>query len=221
MKLVLRQLPETVKGPARLKFLAPEAADALLALEKDSGGFTYTDFWRDPVGSLLAKRSRKTSQLPGYSAHGFGLALDIDLSVLDEKKISYEDLLYFMKKRGWVCHRRDGDYTLPEAEHFNFLGHLSERYLIACTLDPTTWQKAAEERIFEKYGQDFQLTVPQVQEKLALLGLYRGAFSGQVDLYTREAILAFQRTWDLTENGLPDSVLCRVLAVVTADIQTV
>jgi hypothetical protein len=63
MKLVLHQLP-SVRGNVRMPYLAPEAAVALLAIEKDTDGLVYTDMWRDPTASLLARRTKKISQLP-------------------------------------------------------------------------------------------------------------------------------------------------------------
>jgi hypothetical protein len=218
MKLALQQL--AVRGPARMKYLAPDAAVALHAVERDTDGLIYFDMWRDPTASLLARRTRKGSQLPGYTTHGFGLAVDLDLlATLDEKKIRYEDLLYIMRKRGWYCHRRDGEANLPESEHFNFLGELAEKYLVKTTMDPTTWQRPAEERIYERYGCHFQVDLPGVQKLLERAGFYVGPQSGQLDAYTREAILAFQRAWDLIEDGTASMTLCRALVFVTAERQ--
>lgn len=222
MKLILQQLPTTLKGTARMPFLAPDAVQALLAVERDTDGLVYTDLWRDPVASLLARRTRRTSQLPGYSAHNFGLAVDLDVRlVLEKKKILYEDLLRFMCKRGWFCHRRDGEDGKPEHEHFNFLGEKSEKYLAKTTLDPASWQNAAELAIWDRYGAHFQMETKEVQERLSTIGLFAGPFTGQRDSYTREAILAFQRAWDLTQSGAPDMTLCRVLAFVTAEVERI
>lgn len=216
MKLVLQQV--SVRGPARMKFLATDAAASLAALERDTGGLVYIDMWRDPVDSLVARRTRKTSQLPGYSTHSYGLAIDLDLkTILDEKKIRYEDLLYLLKKRGWYCHRRDGISNKPEAEHFNYLGDLADKYLVKTTMDPTTWQRPAEERIYERFGKEFQLDLKTIQRLLSQINFYVGPFTGQLDTYTREAILAFQRAWDLVEDGLASPSLCRVLMFVTCE----
>lgn len=218
MKLALQQV--SVRGPARMKYLAVDAAAALNSLEKDTGGLVYIDMWRDPVDSLVARRTRKTSQIPGYSTHNYGLAIDLDLkTILDEKKIRYEDLLYLMKKRGWYCHRRDGEVSRPEAEHFNFLGDLAEKYLVKTTMDPTTWQRPAEERIYERYGKEFQLDIKTIQRLLSQINFYIGPFTGQLDPYTREGILAFQRAWDLVEDGTASPSLCRALSFVTCEKQ--
>jgi len=218
MKLVLQQLPSSLRGTARLKYLAPDAAGSLIKLEKETGGLIYTDLWRDPVSSLLARRTRKATQLPGYSAHNFGFGIDLDIkTILDEKKIRYEDLLHLLKKRGWVCHRRDGSGTGVDADHFNFLGATPNEYLLKCTMDPITWDLPVEERIFEMHREDFKLSTHQVQELLKKFGFYAGDASGTNDLYTRESVMAFQRAWDLIENGQVDATLCRVLAFVTSD----
>jgi hypothetical protein len=218
MKLVLQQLPSTLRGTARMKLLAPDAAESLLKLEKDTGGLVYADMWRDAVSSLLAKRTRRATQIPGYSSHNYGMGLDLDVkTILSEKKIRYEDLLHVMKKRGWYCHRRDGLDGQVDSDHFNFLGDAANQYLVKCTQDPITWDNAIEQRIFDKYQNDFQLSTKQAQELLAKIGFYAGESSGAGDLYTREAVMAFQRAWDLIENGLTDTTLCRVLAFVTAE----
>ena len=202
-----------------MPLLEPESADALIALEKDTDGLIYLDLWRDATSSLLAKRLTRTSQLPGYSPHNYGISIDIDVkSILEQKKIRYEDLLYLMKRRGWMCHRRDGDETKLNSGHFNYLGNAPDVYLVKCTQDPTTWSTPAETKIFDRYNSYFQLSTQQVQEKLSKLGLYKGPISGQLDMYTREAVLAFQRTWDLVQNGFVDANLTRVLAFVTAEI---
>ena len=221
MKLELKQLT-SFRGNVRMPFLAPEAATAFIILENDTGGLIYTDMWRDPTASLLAKRMKRVTQVPGYSLHNYGLAVDIDVKTYtNEKKIRYEDLLYLLKKRGWVCHRRDGEEDKPGSEHFNYLGPDADRYLTKCTMDPITWGYPAEMRILERFDKDFQLTAKDVQLKLAQLGLYTGIITGQFDMYTREAILAFQRAWDLIPTGSVDPSLCRVLAFVSSDRQMI
>lgn len=201
-----------------MPYLAPDAALALEALERDTDGLIYTDMWRDPTTSLLVRRLKRTSQLPGYSSHNYGLAVDLDVkAILSEKKIRYEDLLRIMKKRGWICYRRDGLEDKPDYDHFNFLGEYSEKYLVKCTMDPTTWSLPAELVMMERFGKDFQLEVRDVQVLLTRLRLYTGQITGMKDPYTREAIMAFQRAWDLVQSGSADMSLQRVLAYVTAD----
>lgn len=218
MKLSLLQIPN-VKGDAKRTFLASDAAIALAAIQNDTDGLIYSEMWRDSVDSLLARRL-KGGPLVSYSAHNYGLAVNLNVkTILEQKKITYEDLLWLMKRRGWYCFRRDKIPDQPGSEHFNFLGDQAEKYLAKSTQDPTTWSVVPELRIWARHGQDFQMETSEVQIKLAKLGLFTKPFTGQRDLYTREAILAFQRTWDLTQTGSPDLTLCRTLAFVTADIE--
>lgn len=218
MKLYLQQL--SVQGTARMKYLAPDAASALLDVEKDLGALSYADMWRDAADSLIARRSRKGSQLPGYTPHGYGLAIDIDASqVLGEKKVRYADLTHYMEKHGWHCHRRDEEPGKQESDHFNFLGPLANKYLVKTTLDPATWQNAADLRIVEKFGEHFQLDPSRVQELLASLGFHTGPRTAQLDMYTRETISAFQRAWGLREDGTASMTLCRSLAFIAAERQ--
>ncbi len=217
MKIQLQQV--SVRGPARMKYLAPEAAASLAVLERDTSGLIYTDLWRDPVASLMARRKRSMCQVPGYSGHNYGIGACLDIqAILNEKKISYEDLLYLLKKRGWFCYRRDGDPSKHDAEHFAFLGERSEKYLSKTTLDPTTWQRPTEEMIYERHGPVFQLNLEQVQDELEKLGFYVGPRTTTIDAYLREGILAFQRAWDLVEDGNSSMQLQRVLAFVAAEI---
>lgn len=218
MKLCLRQV-RNVKGDVRRPFLAHDAAISLASIETDTDGLVYSDLWRDSVDSLLVRRLKGSSSV-GYSPHNYGLAVDLDVpTILDQKKIRYEDLLWLMKRRGWYCFRRDGVPDQAGANHFNYLGDDASRYISKSTQDPTTWQTVAELKIWERHSRDFRMETPEVQARLAKIGLFTEPFTGQRDLYTREAILAFQRAWDLIQTGSPDMTLCRALAFVTADIE--
>lgn len=222
MKLSLQHIPN-VKGNARRTFLAPDAAASLAVIQADTDGLIYSEMWRDSVDSLLVKRL-KGGPLVSYSAHNYGLAVDLDVEpILKQKKIKYEDLLWLMRRRGWYCSRRDESPNQPGSEHFNFLGlgTQAEKYLAKSTQDPMTWPTIPELRIWERHGQDFQMETKEVQMKLSKLGLFTEPFTGQRDLYTREAIIAFQRAWDLTQTGSPDMTLCRTLAFVTAEVEFV
>lgn len=217
MKLSLQQVPKA-KGNVRRPFLAQDAAMSLASVEIDTDGLSYSEMWRDSVDSLLAKRL-KGSSLVGYSPHNYGLSVDLDVTtILEQKKIRYEDLLWLMKRRGWYCFRRDGSQDQSGSNHFNFLGDDAEKYLSKSSQDPTTWQTIPELRIWERHSQDFRMETSEVQAKLSKIGFFTEPFTGQRDLYTREAILAFQRAWDLVQTGSPDMTLCRALAFVTADI---
>jgi hypothetical protein len=63
------------------------------------------------------------------------------------------------------------------------------------------------------------MPLQDIQKAFGILGLFKGQSSGRSDPYTREAVLSFQRMWDMPQNGFVDDKLSRVLAFITADIQ--
>lgn len=219
MRIVLHQVP-SARGTSRMPFLVPEAALALLQVEKDIGQLVYTDMWRDPISSLLQKRLRPDIPKPGYDPHNYGLSVDLNVGViLESKNIKYEELLHSMKKRNWICHRRDGEKNKPGYEQFNFFKDEPTKYLEKCTLNPETWDSAAELRIWELHGKDFRLTTKEVQARLTRILMYTGKFTETNDAYTREAIMTFQKAWGLNQSGIIDLTLCRTLALVTTELE--
>jgi hypothetical protein len=222
MNLTLQQLPEATRGKARAKLLAPEAAVALAALEKDTGGLLYHSLWHDAASTLLARRLRIGSHLPGYDPHGYGLALTLEgAAILESKKISYEDLLYLMKRRGWYCHRRDGKQTENTSFQFLFLGETADEYTKLATFDPLSWDKPIEQKIHDKYLKDFALSPAQVQSALLKMGFFHGTVDGNYDAYMREGIMAFQRAWQMSETGTPNMTLQRTLAFLSAEVSVI
>lgn len=233
MILRLVQMPASLKGPddaaykgtvpKRMRFLAPDVGPRLMVLEKATGGYVYTDMWRSADSSLAARRVKRGVQRPGYSPHGFGFSVDLDLyEIMKMYKIHYTDIVETMKAHGWHCHRRDGaGPDESEAWHFNYLGEDPEKYLKYTDINkPATWANAAESRIIERYGADFALSPIKIQEKLAGMKIYGGDIDGHLNSsLMREAVMAFQRTWDLVVDGIPGIVTQRTLAFVTADRQ--
>jgi hypothetical protein len=219
MKIVLQQV-SNVKGSVKRPLLAQDAALSLASIQTYTDGLIYTDMWRDGIDTLLTRTNRnKSGNSIGYSPHNFGISVDLDVpTILDQKKILYEDIIWLMKRKGWYCFRRDGSQNQVGSGHFDFLGDEAEKYLAKSSQDPATWSTVAEMRIWERHSQSFNIGTKEVQEMLAKLGFYHGPFTGQRDFYTREAILAFQRAWDLVQTGSPDMVLCRALAFISAEI---
>ena len=212
MKIVLRQME--VQGSARWKLLCPDAAAALSSVDKETSGLLcYKEMWQDAVSSLLSRRLRKERPLPGYSANNYGLAVDLDLS---NSAICYRDILEAMKKYGWYCYRRDGEMKAGY-ERFLFVGDLVEKYLRLSTYDPGTWDLPAELRIYDLYGTQFQITLPEAQKLLVKAGFYTAPVNGERDQYFRESLMAFQRAWGLSESGTLDTTTCRVLSFITAE----
>jgi hypothetical protein len=235
--LPLRKLPP-VRGiygatkdqmPKRALFLAPDAADSLLTLCAKAPGLGFSDIFRSAEASLAAMKTKRGVQPPAFSAHNFGLAVDVDVDgVLSEdgktrlpgtlKRMGwkYPDLLAFMEEGGWYCHRRDGGRG-SEDWHFNYLGSDPER-AAACLegLETSGWSKAAERSIVARFAAQLVLDPEQQQRALAKLRLYSGDFDGDLGPISREAQNAFCRTWDIS---LTDTVRYqRVLAYVSADV---
>ena len=120
-----------------------------------------------------------------------------------------------------LCYRRDEEKDAPGSQHFNYFGKFATNYLIPCTRDPQTWDKAPEQKIWENYKDYFSLDIKGVQETLKKAGYYKGDITGTIDSYTREAILIFQRSWGLIQNGSIDPALCRALSFITATIEII
>jgi hypothetical protein len=233
MQIDLKQLPDNLKGPdnpdykglvpRRARFLHPEVADALLNLEKDTGGLVYTDVYRSPDGSLAACTTKRGCQPPAFSPHNYGLAVDVDLgSVLRKLHTSYASFVDLMAAHGWYCHRRDLDGGAMEAWHFNYLGAKAKDYLkLADPTDHNTWAAPVEKRIQEFYGKYFDYDSTTAQMYLQQLRFYHGDVDGLLGPMSREAIRAFQRAWVYFSHpdqvtGLLDGRTKRVLAVVSS-----
>jgi hypothetical protein len=199
--------------PERFRFLHPDAARSLAAFEQAHPGVLYfSDVFRSPAGSRDARRRRGKgaggTMPPGYS--------------------TYQRLLDELRTHGWYCHRRDRKRG-HEEWHFNYLPGTAVGYVglplvygrIVAPKHPRTWARAAEARIQEMYGAQLRLDDLDVQRALAKLGLYAGDLDGIHGRLTRAAVLAFQRSWDLTQTGKAGTATRRVLACVTAEVELV
>ena len=231
MRLLLSPLPDSLRGPEdeaykghvpkRARFLEPGAATSLLGLVAAHPWLTFTDIYRSPESSLAAKRTKRGVQPPGFSAHNFGLAVDLDVGdCLKGGKLRYPELVENMRQAGWYCHRRDLDQTAMESWHFNFLGPGAAQLIQQA--DPqaaNTWAWPVEARIVELYGEAFKLDALEVQMGLAALRFYTGDLDGALGPLAREAVGAFQRAWGLPDDGVAGPRTRRVLAVVTAEIE--
>jgi hypothetical protein len=226
MSLLLRLsvLPtEAVRGiyglhknalPERMRFLYPAAAASYLQHLADR--VVVSDMFRSAEASLLAVRTRAGSQPPAFSAHNYGLAIDLDIdrtrrAVGAQTKKSLD---HWMAERGWFCHRRDSRDAM-EAWHYNF-----EVDSLIGSGERTT-APAVERKIQLLYGSAFQLDARGVQRALKQLGLYAGEVDGDIGPLSRTAISAFQRAWSLRVDGDAGTMTKRTLAYVTASRQVV
>jgi hypothetical protein len=215
MNLILQALPQLAgpQGddynglvPKRMLYMRPEAAQALLLVEADTDGLIFTDVYRSPAEILQAYNTRPGTQPVGYSFHGYGGCVDVDVdATLKKLGMDYGGLLTIMEARGFHCHRRDGDPEKSESWHFNFLGDDAAALLARTTDDPSTWAAPAEAMIQQWYGPELR---PSDQEVDAMLRQ-----AGVSDVRT------FQRKWAIVVDGVAGPVTRRVLAFVTASAQ--
>jgi hypothetical protein len=217
--------------PERFRYLHPDAARSLVAFEAEHPGVLYfSDVFRSPAGSRDARRRRGKdaggTMPPGYSHHSYGGAFDVAVTkTLKRSGWTYQRLLSELADHRWFCHRRDARRG-HEEWHFNFMpapedGGRSPYYQRVDGRRAATWARAAEARIQELYGEQLKLDDLEVQRALARLGLYAGDLDGDHGRLTRAAVLAFQRSWDLTQTGKAGTATRRVLACVTAEVELV
>lgn len=205
--------------PSRAALLQPAAATAFAALEGDTGGLVYSDMWRSAESTLAALETKRGVKAPGYSAHGYGLAIDV---AVDQTMLrlgcTYPELTEILAAHGWHCHRRDGERG-HEAWHFNFLGSRDRAAIIlghAQPENPGSWGQDAEVAIQFAYPEVTDRMEPnEIQMDLALLGLYHGTVDGVLGRQSQAAAQAFARAWRCPEHG---PTFERTLRFVAAEI---
>lgn len=204
--------------PDRMRFLHPEAA-ASLAVMATSRKVRCSDMLRTAESSLQAHAEKRGVQPPAYSAHNFGLAIDLDVDyMLTQYDLNKTDLDTWMDENGWVCHRTDHATKAMECWHFNFLGLPGtpdgDMYRALVKKDSSG---AIEKKIQNLYGVCFAMNDAEVQASLLKLHFYSGECDGKIGPLTRQAIHAFQRAWKLDDTGMLDIKVERTLAFVSAD----
>lgn len=213
MILRLTPLPKTLLGPntpdyrgqvpTRARFLAPDAwASLSKILDQLDNQIVFTDIFRSASASLEAHQTKSGTQPPGWSTHGYGLAVDVDLdSTLKNLKCSYMSFCIWMEAANWFCYRRDGNPTASEAWHFTYL---SDPTRIGLTDAGGQWAAPGEAEIESRYGSQFQLSPDEVDAALKMLNL--------------PDVKSFQTTWALDVDGVAGPKTQRLLAFVTAKI---
>lgn len=205
--------------PSSAALLHPDAADGFARACVEIGRLRVSDMLRTAEQSLLARATKTGVQPPGFSAHNFGLAIDIDVSaMLARTGLSKAAFDARMAGVGWWCHRKD-DAPAAEWWHYNWLGPepLARPFLAASARSANTGS-AVEAKISQLYGPSFTLSDRGVQEALGVLRLYRGEMDGRLGPRSREAIAAFQRAWGLEATGVADARTQRTLATVSAEL---
>lgn len=194
--------------PARMRLLHPEAADAFHTI---SDSVTVSDMYRSPESSLQAVRSGRGALRPGYSAHGFGFAIDIDIhttmkAIKAKTKVELDE---FMEKHGFYCHRQDHRID-SEAWHYNFLG-------FGAMVSGRLSSDEVEELIMSLYGAELSPSDTECQRLLAKLRMYGGEIDGDIGPRSREAIRVFKRAWGLLPDDHIDTIFRRTLAFVACE----
>lgn len=206
--------------PTRALWLHPDAAAAFRSI---AGWAVVSDMFRTPESSLRAVREGRGAQPPGYSAHNYGLAIDLALTdsnrehgdgaltrlgreMFGGRRASKAELDAEMERHGWYCHRRD--HTLGfESWHYNFLG-------VGAVVAGAITSDEVEARIQQLYGAQLGPDTRECQRLLAKLKLYGGDVDGIVGPQTREAVRTFERAWQLNVDSTLDARTRRTLAYV-------
>jgi hypothetical protein len=203
--------------PKRMCYLAPAAAKSYLLMSDAT--IILSDVHRTGEASLAARKTKRGVQPPAYSGHNFGFSWDVDVeATLKANNWKYEDLLAYMQRYDWYCHRRDGARG-NEDWHFNYLGGSAQEVLAKINPSPWfgkgTWSLGAELMIQKVYGSSFALTPVAVQEALKKLRLYSGEPDGKIGPISQSAIKLFANTWEVPSSHT-DQKFLRTLAFISA-----
>jgi hypothetical protein len=203
--------------PTRALYLHPTTARDFLGILSDA--LTVSDIFRSAESSLAAVKSGRGAKPPGFSAHNFGLAIDVDVAKgirahgMIGGKASFDS---WLASFGFHCHRLDHKVTdiKGESHHFNHFGSHNLAWLVP---GERSTAGAIERRIVELYGHTWRDIDPTVaQAQLARLGLYRGDLDGQLGPISKAAIRVFRRGWGLGDSDRLDARTFRTLVYVAA-----
>ncbi len=208
----------TVKGriaqlPDRMRYLHPSAAQMYPAIQDWA---VCSDMFRSPESSLAARRSGRGAMPPGYSAHNYGLAIDLDLlasaknlaRMVKRPKLTKREFDEALAAAGWFCHILEPhEWGAFEAWHYNALGIHAQPQGRRSSDD-------VEDAIVALYGKQLDPDIIECQAALQTLGLYHGELDGSPRELTREATRAFQRAWGIAETSRLDQRTKRTLAYV-------
>jgi len=204
--------------PVRMSFLQPDAATAY-QLAAQALKLRVSDMYRTAEESLRAVATKSGVQAPGYSAHNYGMAIDIDTeAVLKATGLSKTNLDKAMESFGWWCHRKDGNRGF-EDWHYTYLGvGVTAKPFLDVDKNSTVRSAAVEARIRWLFKDDLLLNPEEAQVALSRLRMYHGEIDGLFGGGTQEALRAFQRAWNLPADGVLNPKTERTLAYVSAEV---
>jgi peptidoglycan hydrolase-like protein with peptidoglycan-binding domain len=205
--------------PMSAALLHPDAASAYAAVETGTGKkLRVSDMFRSPEASLAAMQQKSGVQPPGYSAHNFGLAIDVAtdacLKTFGMTKQQFDEM---MASYGWYCHRKDHQRG-SEDWHYNHFGVGAEAapWLAACAQSVVT-SAGVEAKMVSYYGKSFMPDTSELQVMLKKVKMYGGDIDGDFGPRSQQAVLAFERAWKLPMDGQPDARMMRTLATVASE----
>lgn len=174
--------------PLRALWLAPDAAESFSRDLADH--VVVSDMFRGPDSSLAAKRAGRGAAAPGYSAHNYGRAIDINIrETMRELGLGTKaELDTWMDAHGWRCWRRDHAMA-SEAWHYYWTTGVEWR-----GVPMLEWQAACE-RDFPAVGATGRHDAYARQSALSVLGYYSGECDGKWGPLSRAAAHAFERAW--------------------------
>jgi hypothetical protein len=207
--------------PARSLFLHPFASQDFIHI---SDRLVVSDIYRSAESSLAAVKSGRGALPPGFSGHGYGFSIDLDVyaSMKRGKFKSKKDLDLYMESFGFYCFRRDHLITSlkGESHHWNYFGPELEMFQSEeTTISPKvkTTSGYLERLIQERYGPELKLTPTQAQAALKKLKLYAGDLDGKFGPLSKTALRVFKQGWGLGDSDALDAKTQRTLAFVAAE----
>jgi len=222
LTLRLSALPSTIVGiygpgkdtlPSRMRFLAPDAAESYMRMDRSALRPRASDMLRSAESSLQAGHEKRGVMPPGRSGHNFGFSVDVDVTWMRKQyQWTKKDMDTELAKAGWYCHRKDHEID-SECWHYNYFGPDPGRYLDASSAYGST-ASGLELMIQDRYGAGFVLTPSEIQTVLSQMKLYTGTIDGDLGPLSRQAIKAFQRAWRLPETGLAGQDTQRLLSFI-------
>lgn len=204
--------PDGLSLPPRMRWLAPDAAASWAIIQES---VVISDAYRSAESSLVAMTQKSGVLPPAFSRHGYGRALDLDVTKTLKmgQFASKIELDVWMEGRGWYCHRLDHK-SGSESWHFNYLPGVRQGAGVHRPGERSTGL-AGERELSKLFGEQWNLTPKETQRALALTKFYGGPEDGILGKFSRAAGEAFARAWRIPLNNF-DARFRRVLAFVAA-----
>lgn len=203
--------------PVRMCYLHPDAAFSFnYCNDAGRSGLVLSDMWRSAEASRRSKYPvnkpvSRAHQAPAYSAHNFGLAIDVAIEkTLKNTSFTKKELDEYMANYGWFCHRLDHKRG-PEDWHYNYLGY---------TFRPSSSRTSGdiEWKIQQLYSPSWKdPSVSTIQRWLVVAGASNLVIDGSAGPKTKAAVRAFQKAWKLRMDGVVGPVTARTLWFVQAE----